>query len=484
MHGIGDLGPEAYHFADFLAASGQTYWQILPLTPVDPGAGFSPYSSPSAFAGNPLLISLETLADEGLLPADVVEQARQPDGHRADFWTVWNLKWPLLNRAAEAFRREASPIQRADYEDFTIKNQHWLNDYALFTALQQDTGVYTWVQWPAELVQRQPDALGREIDRLRDAVETIRVLQYLFYRQWQALVNYCFARKIHFIGDIPIYVQYNSADVWSFQQLFKLDKQGLPTHVAGSPPDYFSADGQRWGNPVYDWPRHEETDFQWWARRLRHQMALYSLTRLDHFLGFAEYWEIPAHEPTARQGQWQVAPVEQFMRAMYRQFVQLPIIAEDLGAKAAEVQPVLAHYGIPGMRVAQFGFGPDLPTSAHIPHNYAENVVAYTGTHDNNTTRGWFRGLNERDHSRLAAYMGTNPNDETVTEHLIRMTVQSVARLTILPVQDILNADETHRMNTPGGSGADWTWRLLSAQLTADAAEKLRSLTMMTGRIA
>lgn len=482
-HGIGDLGPEAYHFADFLAASGQTYWQILPLTPIDPGAGFSPYSSPSAFAGNPLLISLDKLADDGLLPPDVVERARQPDSHWADFWAVWQLKWPLLNRAAQTFRHEADPGQRADYDKFTLKNQHWLNDYALFTALQQDTGIYAWVQWSAELVQRQPDAIGREIDRLRDAIETIRVLQYLFYRQWQELVSYCFARKIHLIGDIPIYVQYNSADVWSFQELFKLDERGLPTHVAGSPPDYFSADGQRWGNPVYDWPRHAESDFQWWARRLRHQMALYSLTRLDNFLGFAEYWEIPAHEQTARQGQWKVAPVEEFMRAMYRQFVQLPIVAEDLGAKAAEVQPVLQHYGIPGMRLVQFGFGPDSPTSAHTPHSYIENVVAYTGTHDNNTTRGWFRNLNESDRSRLAAYTGLKPDDETVTEQLIRLTLQSVARLTIFPVQDILNLDEAHRMNTPGGSGADWTWRLLPAQLQPAVAERLRLMTTVTGRI-
>jgi len=299
-HGLGDLGSEAYSFVDFLAASGQTYWQILPITPVDPGAGFSPYSSPSAFAGNVLLISLEKLAEAGLLSPEAVEAAALPLSHRANLWVAYERKMPLLRQAADTFLRNATEIQRVDYELFCQEEAHWLNDYGLFSALQQDTGEYWWVRWSPELVRRDPEALAREIDRLREPIENIKVLQFLFDQQWKELADYCFSKWVHIIGDIPIYVQHNSPDVWAFQEIFKLDEHGMPTFVAGAPPDYFSAEGQRWGNPVYDWPKHEETGFQWWIRRLRHQMKLYSLTRLDHFLGFAVYCEIPENDLTAK----------------------------------------------------------------------------------------------------------------------------------------------------------------------------------------
>lgn len=507
-HGVGDLGPEAYRFADFLQASGQTYWQILPLSPVDPGAGFSPYSSPSAFAGNPLLISLERLVEENWLSQDdlsvfnalpvrdvSISETSTVSGESAPgllagplvmapstLHAAWLKKRPLLQQAAEAFLQHATPAQQSDYDRFCGWNAEWLNDYALFTAMQEETGESAWVRWPEDIVRREPDELARQADLLKDRIEVTKVLQYFFMRQWNELVAYCYERKIHIIGDIPIYVQFNSADVWANPHLFKLDDEFQPLYVAGAPPDYFSEYGQRWGNPIYNWEEHERTGFAWWIHRIRHQMSLYSLTRLDHFLGFAVYWEIPASEPTAKVGEWVKAPIEAFMHAMYRQFVHLPVIAEDLGSRTADLQPHLRHYGIPGMRVIQFSFSDDLPTSTHAPHNHVENVVVYSGTHDNNTTLGWFHEADEEIRQNLDDYFGIPITSENVVDQICRLTMQSVARLAIMPVQDILRLDESSRMNTPGLGGRSWQWRLLPGQLTDEVAERLLKLTKMTGR--
>lgn len=507
-HGVGDLGPEAYRFADFLEASGQTYWQILPLTPVDPGAGFSPYSSPSAFAGNILMISLEVLADENWLRVDdlavfnqhPVSDATVPEIASTSgkagaevtagplpqapniMQTAWTKKRPLLQKAAEAFLRNADPAQRSDYDRFCAWQTDWLLDYSLFTAFQEETGEPNWVHWPEELRRRNPDALAYHTERLHERIETLKVEQYFFFRQWNALMAYCFGKKIHLIGDIPIYVQFNSADVWANPTLFKLDEAFQPLFVAGAPPDYFSEYGQRWGNPIYDWFEQERTGFAWWMSRLRHQMSLYSLTRLDHFLGFVVYWEIPVSEPTAKVGTWVKAPIEAFMHAMHRQFVQLPVIAEDLGEKAADIQPYLRHYGLPGMRVAQFGFGQDMPTSTHAVHNHSENVAVYSGTHDNNTTLGWFHELDDMHRRHLNDYLGIEVTEQNVVDQICRLTMQSVGRLAILPIQDVLHLDETHRMNTPGLGGRSWQWRLEPNQLTDDVVTRLLKLTRMTGR--
>jgi 4-alpha-glucanotransferase len=352
----------------------------------------------------------------------------------------------------------------------------------LFTALLQDLNIPTWTKWPKALVRRDSTELARQSERLAREILIIKVQQHLFYQQWNDLTAYCFARKIHLIGDIPIYVQQNSADVWANKELFKLDKNGVPKFVAGSPPDYFSADGQRWGNPIYDWAQHERTGFAWWIRRLGHQMSLYSLTRLDHFLGFDMYWEIPASEPTAKVGKWVQAPTEAFIHAMYRQFVQLPLIAEDLGARSAEIQPFLNHYALPGMRVIQFGFGDDMPFSSHIPHNHTLNSVVYTGTHDNNTTLGWYRQDAKELRGRLSDFAGVPVTEKNVVTLMTRMAMQSVARLAILPIQDVLGLNEEHRMNTPGLGGQSWQWRLQPGQLTDKVSDKLLALTKMTGR--
>ncbi|RYF77993.1 MAG: 4-alpha-glucanotransferase [Cytophagaceae bacterium] len=483
-HGVGDLGPAAYQFADFLARSGQTYWQILPLTPLDPGAGFSPYSSPSAFAGNTLMISFDRLVEQGLLPAsDVAVLAAEWQATEASMATAWSKKQPLLRKAAETFIEQGLAVEGLGFDTFCYRQEEWLEDYALFVALQQDLNIPIWTNWPDAIVRRDTDELARQTERLAHEILVVKVQQYLFYQQWNDLITYCYARKIHLIGDIPIYVQQNSADVWANKELFKLDESGMPRYVAGSPPDYFSADGQRWGNPIYDWAEHERTGFTWWIRRMRHQMSLYSLTRLDHFLGFDMYWEIPSTEPTAKVGQWVQAPTEAFIHAMYRQFVQLPLIAEDLGARSAEIQPFLRHYAIPGMRVVQFGFGDDLSTSSHIPHNHTLNNVVYTGTHDNNTSLGWYRQGEEAIHTRLNEYTGVTVTEENVVALMSRMAMQSVARLAILPVQDILSLNEEHRMNTPGLGGYSWQWRLQPGQLTDEVSDQLLALTKMTGRV-
>jgi 4-alpha-glucanotransferase len=503
-HGVGDLGPEAYRFADFLVSSGQTYWQILPLTPVDPGSGFSPYSSPSAFAGNILMISLEKLADQAFLTPEeltvfneqpvrevTVTEAPAASGRGSTvvetlapsiLHAAWLKKRPLLMKAAGVFLQQATQAQRSDYDRFCTWQADWLDDYALFTALQESTGEPVWVRWPTDIVRRDPAELARQTEQHREEIEIIKVLQYFFMQQWSELTAYCYARRVHLMGDIPIYVQFNSADVWANPTLFKLDENFEPLFVAGAPPDYFSEDGQRWGNPIYDWAEHERTGFVWWMRRLRHQMSLYSLTRLDHFLGFAVYWEIPASEPTAKVGKWVKAPIEAFLHAMHRQFVQLPIIAEDLGAKAADIQPILRHYAIPGMRVIQFGFGEDMPTSSYAVHNHAENFVVYSGTHDNNTTLGWFKELDKKQRQRMSDYLGFKLTEKNIVDQICRLTMQSVARLAIMPVQDILNLDETNRMNTPGLGGRSWQWRLQPGQLTDEVAAKLLKLTQMTGR--
>lgn len=505
LHGIGDLGPEAYRFVDFLDAAGQTYWQILPLTPLDPGAGFSPYSSPSAFAGNPLLISLETLADEGFLTADdlsvfankplenvTVSEFDPSEGPElaapttlppSSLHAAWIRKRPLLDKAAEAFLDSATPNQYADYERFCGMHAYWLDDYTLFSVLQETTGEPFWLRWPDDLKRRDPDALAEKHSEHQRKIDVLKVQQYLFFKQWAELGAYCFNKKIHLMGDIPIYVQLNSADVWTNPTLFKLDDDLEPLYAAGAPPDYFSEDGQRWGNPIYDWDEHERTGFSWWLRRIRHQLSLYSLTRLDHFLGFFEYWEIPADEPTARVGEWIKAPFEAFMQAMYKQFVYLPVVAEDLGAKAGDIQRHLRHYAIPGMRVLQFSFGEDLPTSSYAVHNHTENMVVYSGTHDNNTTLGWFREADDDLRQRISNYVGFPVTEANVVDQIMRLTMQSVGRLAIVPVQDVLNLDETHRMNTPGAGGRSWQWRLEPGQLTDGVGEKLRKLTEMTGRL-
>jgi 4-alpha-glucanotransferase len=480
-HGIGDLGPEAYHFANLLAIAKQGYWQILPLTPIDEGLGNSPYSSMSAFAGNTLLISLEKLVDEGFLLVEEIQDVPSFPTSRIAYPLVRAFKEPLLTKAFQRFANERRDTYA--YEQFCQEHQHWLDDYALFIAVNKHLEIFNWSEWPASIRDRTPAGITEYSHLLREEIYKEKFFQWLFYKQWFSLKQYCAERGVQFIGDLPIYVNFHSADVWANSQCFKLDKQKKPYVVAGVPPDYFSADGQLWGNPVYDWKHLQETGYGWWLQRLSHNIHLFNLVRLDHFLGFVSYWEVKAGEKTAKNGTWVDAPADDFFAALFRQSPYLPIIAEDLGIVTPQVREFMQKNGFPGMKVLLFAFGDDMPTNPYIVHNHVENCFVYTGTHDNNTVRGWFRkDASEDDRQRLENYLGQTVEENLVSLQLMRLAMQSVGRVAITPVQDILGLDETARVNTPGIGEGNWAWRLTSGQFTEPTAALLGEITKMYGR--
>ncbi len=480
-HGIGDLGPEAYRFADQLAAAKQSYWQILPLSPIEEGLGNSPYSSASAFAGNILLISLERLVAEGLLnAADISHAPAFPKG-KVDYATVRRFKESLLDQALKRFL--SGNFDKHAYQAFCREHQSWLDDYALFAALNRHTSVYDWSQWPTAIRDRTEEGLQEYRSRLKEEVEREKFRQWLFFKQWFELKQYCGERGIQFIGDLPIYLNYHSADVWSHPQVFKLDKNHKPFVIAGVPPDYFSETGQLWGNPVYNWEALKETGYDWWLRRVGHNIHLFNLVRFDHFIGLVAFWEVDAKEKTAINGRWVDVPTHDFLATLFRHHPHLPIIAEDLGIVTAEVRQVMAQHNFPGMKVLLFAFGDDMPQNPYIVHNHTEHCIAYTGTHDNNTVRGWFRkDADKVTRERAGSYIGQPITEETIAGQLIRLTMQSVARTVVFPVQDILNLDETARVNVPGQAEDNWAWRLISSQFTDAEVKHLRELTQLYGR--
>jgi 4-alpha-glucanotransferase len=482
-HGIGDLGPEAYHFADFLAAARQTYWQILPLTPIEEGLGNSPYSSASAFAGNTLLISLEFLVQEGLLHADDITEVPRFDKNQVDFSEVRAYKEPLLHKAYERFFTHASAADMQAYESFCTDNQSWLDDFALFYPLTLHFDYQPWREWPEAIKNRTPQGIAEYAHLLRDEARKVKFLQYLFARQWFALKKYCNDRGIHFIGDLPIYVQYQSADVWANPEIFKLDRDKKPYAVAGVPPDYFSETGQLWGNPVYDWEKLQKTNYEWWVKRVGHNIRLFDMVRLDHFLGFVAYWEVDAGEKTAIHGNWIKAPAEDFFQTLFKHFPYLPIIAEDLGIVTAEVSGFMQRNNFPGMKVLLFAFGEGVGNNPYAPHNHVENCVVYTGTHDNDTVRGWFKKEGDKaTRERLEAYLGSDVKEKIIAGQFIRLAMMSVAKTAIMPVQDVLNLDNSARMNTPGTASSNWAWRLEPGLLDASVAQELAYLTELFGR--
>ena len=478
--GVGDLGPAAYAFADFLRSAGQRLWQILPLNPTDPSYGSSPYHSISSFAFNPLLISPELLVRDGLLGAEELPgPSLFPEG-RVAYRRAAAIKEELFQSAYERFQQG---FEREGYDAFCREHAHWLDDFALFLALKSRFQGRPWYTWPGALRDRDPEALAEARSEHREAVERTRFVQYLFYRQWQGLRSYCNERGIGLVGDVPIYVVLDSVDVWVSPGLFKLDEEKRPTFVAGVPPDYFSETGQRWGNPVYRWDRLAEQGYAWWISRIRHNLALYDQVRIDHFRGFVGYWEIPAEEPTAVNGRWVQAPAEDFFRCLLREFPNAPIIAEDLGVITPDVHEVMDRFGFPGMKVLVFAFGPDLPTNPYAPHNHEQNCVVYTGTHDNNTARGWFEEeAFPEDRARLQAYTGREVTPDTVAWDLIRMAVGSVADTSMLSMVDVLGLGGEHRINRPARSRGNWRWRLGSEQVTEALAVRLREITELFGR--
>jgi 4-alpha-glucanotransferase len=478
--GVGDLGPAAYRFIDFLNESGQSYWQILPLSPTVPVNCNSPYASISAFAGSALLISPELLVREGLLDAGDLQPAPQFPDHTVDYAAVHAFKYTLWERAYARFRA-AGPD--AAYEKFCADEQWWLDAFALFTAIRNQFSGQIWNAWPEELRDRQPEPLRAMREKLSDRVEMEKFLQYLFFRQWSAVRRYCNQKGIHVISDIPIYVSDDSADVWMNPELFKLDEQKKPVVVAGVPPDYFSKTGQRWGNPIYRWDVLKKSDYEWWERRIAASLNIADFVRIDHFRGFVSHWEVPAAETTAINGRWVEAPAMDFFTHLSRRFPYLPIIAEDLGVITSDVREVMRNFEFPGMKILLFAFGPDMAHNPYIPHNLPRDCVAYTGTHDNNTLRGWFEHEASRDdRQRLFRYLGREVSADEVPWELIRLLMMSAADTVILPLQDVLSLGSEARMNTPATTEGNWAWRFRSDQLTPDVARRLREMTEIYAR--
>ncbi len=476
-YGIGAFGRAAYDFADFLHAAGQSYWQLLPLGPTS--CGDSPYQSFSTFAGNPYFIDLDLLVEDGLLTKrEVTDCAWGAEPRYVDYGRLYEGRFPLLARAkARGWARD-----RAAVAAFEAENSRWLPDYALFMALKRHFGMKAWTEWPDEGARlHRPDALERYRAALREGVELFTYLQFLFFRQWSALKSYVNGLGLRVIGDLPIYVAMDSADVWSEPENFRLDERGVPVEVSGVPPDYFSADGQLWGNPLYDYEAMQRDGFAWWIRRVGGAARLYDVVRIDHFRGFASYWAVPYGETTAKNGRWVKGPGMALVGVLTDWFHDLAFIAEDLGAPALEVTQLLADSGLPGMKVLEFAFDPREPSS-HLPHRCGENCVCYTGTHDNAPLALW---RTEADGAELALaerYLGLNER-EGFERGMIRGGMGSVARLFVAQMQDWLGLGAGHRMNVPGTGRGNWAWRLLPGEASARLAEEIRDLTRLYERL-
>jgi 4-alpha-glucanotransferase len=486
---IGDFGPSVYRFADFLAASGQSLWQVLPLGPT--GYGDSPYACYSAFAGNTLLISPEKLLTEGLLTQDDLDEVPSEPAGTVDFGRAHEIKEGLLAKAFARFQRTTDAELRSAVETFAEQNSSWLNDYALFRALKTEHRGKAWHEWETSLVRREPTALERARGKLHEQIEAHKFAQFLFFKQWFELKAYCKQLGISLIGDLPIFVAQDSADVWTHPEQFKLDQNGIPTVVAGVPPDYFSATGQFWGNPLYNWERMQEDGFKWWIERVRAILQIVDIARIDHFRGFAACWEIPGGERTAERGRWVEVPGQELFNAIRRALGELPIIAEDLGVITPDVQKLRDDLGFPGMRILQFGFSSD-QNNIDLPHNYHRNVVVYTGTHDNDTTVGWFRSVTGAGSTRTADQIKQERNlclkylhtdGAEIHWDFIRAVLASVADTAILPLQDLLGLGNEARMNLPNSMTGNWTWRFPDGALTEAHSERLRDLTETYGRI-
>ncbi len=477
--GVGDFGPAAYAFVDFLAAAKQKMWQVLPLNPT--GYGSSPYSALSAFAGNPILISLEKLAEAGWLAWEKLEGLPSADGP-ADYGAAFEKKLPLIEEAARNFLEGAPNEMKAKFQKFCQDNASWLQDYAVYNVLRKRFAYASWIDWPVEYALRKSDAMTALLTEHGAELAVEQVIQYFFNEQWCALRSYCAAHKVEIMGDVAIFVSYDSADVWTNQDIFELDEERRPVRVSGVPPDYFSATGQRWGNPLYKWGVLKERGFDWWVARIRRSLTLYDVIRLDHFRGFEAYWSIDAKEETAINGQWVKAPGHELFTRLKEVFGTLPFVAEDLGVITPEVDELRERFGMPGMRILQFGFG-ERGSHLYLPHRYVANSVAYTGTHDNNTTLGWWVDeASEEERANAETYMQKMKHPAEINWAMIRAVARSVSNLCIFPLQDILHLGSEARMNTPAAPRGNWTWRYHPAALHPDFASQLASLMEMTDR--
>ncbi|HEU4887282.1 MAG TPA: 4-alpha-glucanotransferase [Thermoanaerobaculia bacterium] len=478
-YGVGELGDHVIAFLDWAQSAGMRIWQVLPLNP--PGYGSSPYGCLSSFAGNPLLISTQRLLQDGLLTVDDVAEVPRFSDEHIEFDRVCDYKSALLRTSWSRFQESASDELRAELDAFLSapEQSEWLDDYALYMAIKAHSGDRPWWAWETPLRTRDAKALeGARLEHA-EAIELWKYIQFLFFRHWTQIREAAHARGIRIMGDVPIYVAGDSADVWGNQELFQLGDDGQPTVVAGVPPDYFSVTGQRWGNPLYRWDVMREQGYRWWIARVRANLRFANVVRLDHFRGFVMYWEVPAEEPTAVHGRWMPGPGAALFDALRESLGELPLVAEDLGFITEDVNELRHAVGLPGMKILQFGFG---DSDAHLPHRMDPQTVVYTGTHDNDTARGWFDQATDEERDAALAYLGCTTADD-IAPGLIRAAYTSVAETAIVPVQDILGLGSEARMNTPGDEKGNWTWRLAGGALTREDAARLRKLATLTGRV-
>lgn len=478
--GIGDLGENAYRFVDFLANSDQQIWQILPIGPT--GYGNSPYLSYSALAGNPLLISPAILQQQDLLTWEDLQNLPDFPQDQVDFERVITMKMPLLRKASDRFKAIASDENKEEFQRFCNRQNDWLSDYALFMSLKDAHHGSGWNQWPADISARQPQAMAEWAAKLTDDIFFHKFVQYQFFGQWQNLKQYANEKGIQLFGDIPIYVAHDSVDVWAHRNIFQLDpKTGEALLMAGVPPDYFSETGQLWGNPVYNWQELEKTDFKWWIRRVEAILEYVDIVRIDHFRGFQAYWAVPHGETTAMNGTWLDAPGDEFFQRLDKQLGKLPIVAEDLGVITPEVEALRDKFNFPGMKILQFAFDGDR-ANGFLPYNYTDrNCIVYTGTHDNDTTVGWFNERSPEDQARVSDYLGCVGNDG-IHWAMIRLALSSVGNTAVLPFQDILGLGTDAKMNTPSQATGNWSWRCRAEAFNDELSGRLKYLTHLYGR--
>lgn len=478
--GIGDLGPAAYKFVDFLKASGHRYWQILPLNPTNADLGFSPYSSHAAFAGNPLLISPELLENEGLIDLKNFPYQKGLNLGTAAFKEAETFKNALLEGAFQNFiskKKDTSGFSR-----FCKQHASWLDDFSLFMALRKKYENRGWVSWPEELRDRKPDVLKKAQQELSKTVEKQKYFQFLFFSQWKQLTEYAHKKQVSFIGDLPFYITHDSVDCWAHPEYFKLNAKKQPTKVSGVPPDFFSETGQLWGTPVFNWKNLRQNNFDWWVKRIKQNLLLFDMLRLDHFRAFSAYWEIKAGEKTAVNGKWVKTPGSTFFKTLKKEIPEMPFIAEDLGTLDEPVYKLLDKVKFPGMKVLQFAFGEPLPGNPYIPFNHSPHNIVYTGTHDNNTSIGWFKNAGKTEKDNLFFYAGIKVTSQNIHRVLHDLALKSVAAIAIIPLQDIIGLGEEAVMNTPGTTEGNWTWRVSPEDIPWEKVQELKKKNIFYGR--